>query len=136
MLPTGSSASCNTFTYSAQSCVQGTVRCLGSPQHLKTKYGGGYVLEARLPVEHHSALLERAQAAFPAAACVSHSEDGSDVLQITLQQQGLDVPALFEFVEAQHAGLGIMTYAVSQSTLEHVFVRIANGGDLHIGSST
>lgn len=87
-------------------------------------------------MEHHSALLERAQAAFPAAACVSHSEDGSDVLQITLQQQGLDVPALFEFVEAQHAGLGIMTYAVSQSTLEHVFVRIANGGDLHIGSST
>lgn len=39
--------------------------------------------------------------------------------------QGLDLPLLFEKMEASRQELGIEEYSVSQATLEHVFVQLA-----------
>ena len=115
--------------YVVTSMLQGTVRCLGPTQELKMKFGGGYILEARLPRHRHPDLIRELQRAFPQAVISSSGESWSDVACLSLQQEHLDVPALFEFAERARSSLEIGTYAVSQGTLEHVFMRIAEAAN-------
>ena len=39
--------------------------------------------------------------------------------------QGLDLPAVFEAMESSRRSLGIEEYSISQTTLEHVFIELA-----------
>lgn len=42
--------------------------------------------------------------------------------------QDLDLPSLFASMEAARAELGVEEYSISQTTLEHVFVALAEVG--------
>jgi ATP-binding cassette subfamily A (ABC1) protein 3 len=38
--------------------VRGNFRCMGTPQHIKTKYGEGYELEIKVMVPSHESLIK------------------------------------------------------------------------------
>jgi hypothetical protein len=54
--------------------TSGRLRCLGAPQHLKVKYGGGYILELRLGNSGLSAstgyVVEQISQLFPSSSLV------------------------------------------------------------------
>lgn len=47
-----------------------------------------------------------------------------------LPTSGIDIPRIFEDIEAHKEAVGIVDYSLSQTTLEQVFLQLANQGDL------
>lgn len=100
----------------------GRLRCLGTVQHLKNRFGAGYCLDMRLQparIEDAVAFLQRQ---CPTAQLLNRT---ADRLSFSIPQQGLDLPALFAAVESNRSTLQIEDYSLSQTTLEQVFVALA-----------
>ncbi|KAK9842270.1 hypothetical protein WJX81_003820 [Elliptochloris bilobata] len=103
----------------------GRLRCLGSVQHLKNRFGAGYVVDFKLaPGADAGAAAAWMHGQCPEAR-LRMREPGR--LAFAVPQAALDLAALFGAVEAARHGLGIDEYAISQTTLEHVFVALAAG---------
>jgi len=131
--------------------VKGTLRCLGSPMHLKKKYGSGYQLEVMLDaksLERHSAVpgqssgqegttelrLEDKQEALTtfiqsqlsAATTLLESHRTRLVFQLqAVEMGGLTFGQIFTKMEAERERLSIEAYSVTRPTLEQVFLRFA-----------
>ncbi|KAK3933415.1 Phospholipid-transporting ATPase ABCA1, partial [Frankliniella fusca] len=102
--------------------VNGRLTCIGSPHHLKHKYGSGYLAVVRCTgpgrVDEASELLQRRL-------------PGATVVEAHLHQMKLQLPPQLPLVdifraldEARRAGC-VEDYSVSQTTLEDVFMRFA-----------
>lgn len=111
----------------APAALQGELRCVGSPIDLKACLNGGYVVEARLPRRSHGGFVAGLRDAFPAARLTVVEEPWSDIVVVTVSEDALDVPRLYEVVEELHGEFEGQSYAVSQASLEHVFMHVAHG---------
>ncbi|XP_061834850.1 retinal-specific phospholipid-transporting ATPase ABCA4 [Nerophis lumbriciformis] len=106
--------------------VNGTFKCLGTIQHLKYKFGDGYVVTMKVkaakagtspelePVE------EFMESSFP--GCVQR-EKHYNTLQYEIASSSL--ARIFQLVVSNKDRLGIEDYSVSQTTLDQVFVNFA-----------
>ncbi|XP_054609148.1 retinal-specific phospholipid-transporting ATPase ABCA4-like isoform X2 [Dunckerocampus dactyliophorus] len=106
--------------------VNGTFKCLGTIQHLKYKFGDGYVVTMKVkaakagvspelePVE------EFMESSFP--GCVQR-EKHYNTLQYEIASSSL--ARIFQLVVANKDRLSIEDYSVSQTTLDQVFVNFA-----------
>ncbi|XP_037078455.1 phospholipid-transporting ATPase ABCA1-like [Pollicipes pollicipes] len=110
--------------------VRGSLRCLGSTQHLKNKYGGGYVLEMKLvsgPAADVADRLEKVQRLVSelfASAVVE--ENYGERLRYSIPQEDVDCLSRgFGALQDAKARLGLEEYSLSQTTLEQVFLRFA-----------
>nr|XP_055242243.1 cholesterol transporter ABCA5 isoform X2 [Gorilla gorilla gorilla] len=107
--------------------VSGQLRCIGTVQHLKSKFGKGYFLEIKLKDWIENLEVDRLQREiqyiFPNA---SRQESFSSILAYKIPKE--DVQSLsqsfFKLEEAKHA-FAIEEYSFSQATLEQVFVELA-----------
>ncbi|KAK3894585.1 hypothetical protein Pcinc_001659 [Petrolisthes cinctipes] len=104
--------------------VRGGMRCIGPVQHLKNKYGGGYSLEVKLStMRDKTQALEMIHETFPNAVL---DEQFEERLEYKIPQR--DVKSLancFAMLEnAKTDGL-LEEYALSQTTLEQVFLQFA-----------
>ncbi|XP_059350163.1 phospholipid-transporting ATPase ABCA1-like [Daphnia carinata] len=102
--------------------VNGTLRCLGSAQHLKNRFGNGYMISARCEVEHISDVLQHVQLAIPEARL---RERRSRQLIWHIQPNVLSISALFNKMEAARETTNMVDYSITQTTLDDVFVRFA-----------
>lgn len=105
----------------------GQLACLGTIQHLKSKFGQGYTIEvkvrsnsdddSRTPMEKvHTFLLSQRQYEIQVRE-MSHSTGSFQIRQGT--------PAdLFEILEQNKQQLNIETYTISQTTLEQIFLSL------------
>ncbi|XP_072414639.1 cholesterol transporter ABCA5 isoform X1 [Chiloscyllium punctatum] len=108
--------------------VSGQLRCIGSIQHLKSKYGGGYTLEIKLKGEMTEAqqisnIHDKIMQIFPQA-----SRQESFVAMLTYKIPKNDVKSLskaFSKLEEAKHSFDIEEYSFSQSTLEQVFMQFA-----------
>ncbi|CAM5096965.1 unnamed protein product [Natator depressus] len=107
--------------------VSGQLRCIGSVQHLKSKFGRGYFLEIKLKetagVQQVAFLHRQILHIFPNA---NHQESFASILAYKIPKE--DVQSLSQsfskLEEAKHA-FNIEEYSFSQATLEQVFVELA-----------
>uniref|UniRef100_A0A8C8RLJ2 Cholesterol transporter ABCA5 n=1 Tax=Pelusios castaneus TaxID=367368 RepID=A0A8C8RLJ2_9SAUR len=107
--------------------VSGQLRCIGSIQHLKSKFGRGYFLEMKLKetanVQQVEFLHRHILHIFPNA---NHQESFASILAYKIPKE--DVQSLSQcfskLEEAKHA-FNIEEYSFSQATLEQVFVELA-----------
>ncbi|XP_078687656.1 phospholipid-transporting ATPase ABCA3-like isoform X4 [Branchiostoma floridae x Branchiostoma belcheri] len=105
--------------------VNGEFKCLGSIQHLKSRFGKGYTLMVKVDTETHSPdpLRSFVQTQFPGAELV---DEHQGMLQYQLSSTGgLTWSYVFEALEGKRTDLGIVDYSVSQTSLEQVFLRFA-----------
>ncbi|XP_061886648.1 ATP-binding cassette sub-family A member 5 [Entelurus aequoreus] len=118
--------------------VSGQLRCIGSIQHLKAKYGRGYSLEVKLREElQQGALLhEQILRIFPHAA-----RQESFATTLVYKVPMVDVKSLatsFYELERAKQSFNFEEYNFSQSTLEQVFMDFAkeqeNVDDHDVGS--
>jgi len=107
--------------------VKGELRCLGSTQHLKNKYGAGYQLEvkwsgARINSDWtglESVLLK----IFPGAQVL---ESFSDRRTYSVEQEAVQsLASAFQHLEQCKSDFNIEDYSLSQTTLEQVFIEFA-----------
>ncbi|XP_039999718.1 retinal-specific phospholipid-transporting ATPase ABCA4-like [Xiphias gladius] len=106
--------------------VNGTFKCLGTIQHLKYKFGDGYIVTMKIkaakvglspelePVESFM------ESCFP--GCVQR-EKHYNTLQYEIASSSL--ARIFQLVVANKERLSIEDYSVSQTTLDQVFVNFA-----------
>ena len=116
--------------------VNGRFQCLGSTQHLKTKFGEGYSVIIKLRVQPSDdefgvtsleaktrSLMEYVHSTFPDSQ-LKDQHDGLVHYRIS-RAPGLTWARLFGAVERVRSTYDIEDYSVSQTTLEQVFINFA-----------
>ena len=74
----------------------GRLQCLGGQQHLKSKYGGGYVLERRVDEQHAAQLPGRIAELFAGARLEA---DHAGKMKFELPMEGIALGTIFETME-------------------------------------
>eukprot|EP01105_Mastigella_eilhardi_P028439 TRINITY_DN936_c0_g1_i14.p1 TRINITY_DN936_c0_g1~~TRINITY_DN936_c0_g1_i14.p1 ORF type:complete len:1870 (-),score=505.12 TRINITY_DN936_c0_g1_i14:2049-7658(-) len=108
--------------------VNGSFQCLGSIQHLKDKFGGGYLVELKTREDK----LEEVKQFMTGKFDCELTEEHNGRLKYVLPKEGtLGLATIFGTIEEAKEALGISDYAVSQPTLEQIFVAIARRQEEH-----
>lgn len=112
--------------------VSGRLQCLGSAQHLKSRFGGGYQIEIRCVPERVQECVALCQQICPQAAV---EEVHGGYVRLGVERQAMDLAAMFDGLEGHKQQLQIAEYSVSQSSLEQVFLRFAAAQEEETGRS-
>ncbi|KAL3876097.1 hypothetical protein ACJMK2_033975 [Sinanodonta woodiana] len=108
--------------------VNGQFKCLGSPQHLKTKFGEGYTLLARVAPpsegEHPNPqpLIDFINQKFPNSIL---KDIHSGMVHFHITDTSISWAQIFGTMEKAKSTFKIEDYLVSQTTLEQVFLNFA-----------
>ena len=109
--------------------IKGVMRCIGSVQHLKNKYGAGYVLEVKFKNQNNEEILrsqfkEKIESYF---LKVVVKEEYRNRLIFDIPQQSVDsISRIFSFLENLKKTMpSIEEYSFSQKTIEQVFIEFA-----------
>ena len=102
--------------------VNGEFKCLGSPQHLKSKFGNGYKLSIRLNNEKNSSdLFKLMKENFPSSKNTeTHKNLFENIIPLNTK-----LSQIFGFVEKNREILDIKDYSVTQTSLDQIFVNFA-----------
>ena len=102
--------------------INGSLQCIGTNQHLKAKYGDGYILEIRYKPAALAAVQKFVRETFPAA----HEHDSViGRVSYTMPGEAGLLGTVFSQLERNKVALGIEDYAFNQPTLEGVFINFA-----------
>ncbi|KAH9600184.1 ABC transporter-like [Trypanosoma melophagium] len=106
--------------------VDGTLRCIGTKTHLKNRYGSGFEMTIRthenVPRGEVEAFIERS---FPTAQL----DEVRGHRYTYALPAGTRLSEAFGELERHREDVGIADYAVSQTSIEQVFLRISEGAD-------
>ncbi|XP_032334844.1 ATP-binding cassette sub-family A member 2 isoform X4 [Camelus ferus] len=103
--------------------VNGRLRCLGSIQHLKNRFGDGYMITVRTKSSQNVKDVVRFfNRNFPEAVL---KERHHTKVQYQLKSEHISLAQVFSKMEQVAGVLGIQDYSVSQTTLDNVFVNFA-----------
>uniref|UniRef100_A0A6Q2Z5M3 ATP-binding cassette sub-family A member 2 n=1 Tax=Esox lucius TaxID=8010 RepID=A0A6Q2Z5M3_ESOLU len=103
--------------------VNGRFKCLGSIQHLKNRFGDGYMITVRTKTSCNVKEVVRFfNRNFPEAVL---KERHHTKVQFQLKSERISLAQVFSKMEQVVEVLGIEDYSVSQTTLDNVFVNFA-----------
>lgn len=111
--------------------VNGRMRCIGSAQHLKSKYGSGYQMELMVDTvvgeqgfeAVHTFIQQLAPQETRSEVQILESHAGK--IKARVPSEGLSLGHLFDRIEGAKTELRITNYSISQTTLEQVFLQFA-----------
>merc|ERR1711998_724137 len=122
VLTTHSMEECEALCDRVVVMVKGQFRCLGSIQHLKSRFGEGYTVELQISDQSTMKALQE----FVRNKLTGRvEEEMSSWLKCSIPVEMLSLAAIFGLIEENKAQLGITDYSVSQTTLEQIFIRFA-----------
>ena len=106
--------------------VNGRFQCLGSPQHLKSKFGRGYTLVVKVTAGNEETkvtnLCQFVETTFTSCALKDRHHS---MLNYHIGDISVPWSRVFGLLEANRSMLHIEDYLVSQTTLEQVFINFA-----------
>jgi ABC-type multidrug transport system ATPase subunit len=105
---------------------RGEMKCIGSLQHLKNKFGDGYELSFKVKEKTcMQDVLTFLTREFPSGRC----EDIQGLRgTYFFPQKNILLSNVFEQVEGTKDAVGIIEYSITQTSLDHVFLRITQAG--------
>ena len=106
----------------------GSLRCLGTSQHLKTRFGQGYELKIQTQHGYSETLLADVSTRYVSSTVLEHHGDS---VTITTTEQ-IDLAATFAWLGELKSEGKVLDYAVSQTSLEQIFVSLAGDANTHI----
>jgi hypothetical protein len=112
--------------------VSGRLKCLGSAQHIKGKFGASYQLEVRCAKvedegggdESVDRIIRLCQEGLAHCGGATVDERHSGFLRMSLDG-AVDLAAAFALLEASKDSHGVLDYSIAQATLEQVFISFA-----------
>nr|KAF6439582.1 hypothetical protein HJG63_000031 [Rousettus aegyptiacus] len=103
--------------------VQGQFKCLGSPQHLKSKYGSGFTLRAKVRSDGQQEAVEEFKAfvdlTFPGSTL---EDEHQGMVHYHLPGDDLSLAKVFGTLEQAKGRYMLDDYSVSQVSLEDIFL--------------
>ncbi|XP_047145843.1 phospholipid-transporting ATPase ABCA3 isoform X2 [Hydra vulgaris] len=101
--------------------VNGQFKCIGSPQHLKNRFGEGYTLIARVGgvCPETTSLKRFIETKFPGSLL---KDEHQGYLHYQLTNKNISWANLFGVMERAKVDFEIEDYSVSQTTLEQIFL--------------
>ena len=105
--------------------VNGRLKCLGSPQHLKTKFGEGYTLILKIanPAQLQT-LKEYIEDLFPGSVL---KDEHLGMVHYHITDTTISWAKIFGEIERIKMEYNIEDYTISQTSLEQVFLNFARG---------
>lgn len=108
--------------------VNGTFKCLGSTQHLKSKFSEGYTLTIKIQKAAESAIRDARVTAvenfvlknFQGAVLMEKHEE---MLTYVIKKRSMPWSRMFGIIEAAKKQLAIEDYSLGQSSLEQVYIK-------------
>jgi len=102
--------------------VNGRLQCIGSLQHLKSRFGEGYTFSIKVAGGNMNGVQQFVAKTFPN----SHlKEQHNNQLVYQMPSGDTRLSLLFDLVEKNKAELNIEDYSISQTTLDEVFIGFA-----------
>jgi len=129
ILTTHSMEECEALCQRIGILVHGRLRCLGSAQHLKTRFGKGFEFLVHVKDEFVEEVRSFVAATF---RDVEEIECYGGNIKYRLGKQEMKLSEIFAILEKHKEGKGIIEYAIGQSTLEQIFISFAVTGDKEI----
>ncbi|KAL4693465.1 hypothetical protein H8957_002629 [Semnopithecus entellus] len=115
---------CDALCTSLAIMVQGKFMCLGSPQHLKNKFGNIYILKVKVKTKDELEDFKRfVTTTFPGSV-LKHENQG--ILNYYIPSKDNRWGKVFGILEQAKEQFDLEDYSVSQITLEQVFLTFAN----------
>uniref|UniRef100_A0A2K6AIV2 ABC transporter domain-containing protein n=1 Tax=Mandrillus leucophaeus TaxID=9568 RepID=A0A2K6AIV2_MANLE len=115
---------CDALCTSLAIMVQGKFMCLGSPQHLKNKFGNIYILKVKVKTKDKLEDFKRfVTTTFPGSV-LKHENQG--ILNYYIPSKDNRWGKVFGILEQAKEQFDLEDYSVSQITLEQVFLTFAN----------
>ncbi|CAM9884095.1 unnamed protein product [Rangifer tarandus platyrhynchus] len=104
--------------------VDGSFRCLGSPQHIKNRFGDVYTVKVWLhkEVDQHSTVSDCLKLYFPG---IQFKGQRLNLLEYHMPKRQVCLANLFRVLEENKSFLNIRHYSINQTTLEQIFVNFA-----------
>ncbi|XP_072453663.1 phospholipid-transporting ATPase ABCA3-like isoform X2 [Notamacropus eugenii] len=107
--------------------VNGQFKCIGSPQHLKSKFGSGYTLLAKIKpsakTDYVEAFKEFVEQTFPGNAL---EDEHQGMVHYHLPSKDLTWAKVFGILEKNKDLYKLEDYSISQISLEQVFMNFAH----------
>ena len=108
--------------------VDGEVKCLGSPQHLKNKFGDGYYIQMKLENVLDDTVMEPQEN--KVAVALSEYLPSVQITEKRAGQLNAHIPSTeavvvgqcFEIIEKNKSRWGVANYDITQTTLEQIFL--------------
>lgn len=128
ILTTHSMEECEALCQRIAIMVGGSMRCLGTAHHLKSLYGNGFQLDVTLAPGHgQSSAFTQWVGQQWSEARVIEGQDNYIKYQIPKQKgaRAISIGSLFRSLEAVKEQYGVREYAVSETTLEQIFLYFA-----------
>ena len=130
VLTSHSMQECETLCSRLGIMVAGQMKCLGSAQQLRSKYGRGYTLMIKLPREKMASeewiqtVWGHIQLSIPGSVFTDQHET---LWTIRVPDQNVKWSTLFEVMEDMKTRFELEDYTVSDTTLEQIFIAFARG---------
>merc|ERR1712217_1006506 len=139
ILTTHSMEECEALCHRLCIMTAGQLRCLGTPQQLKTKFGKGYQLDLTLEedesdeksIENNKMEVERQLSSLFNLTLVEHAQTKL-VYEVTLKDEmeqennaKMSLGSIFRSMEEFKKNLPFSSYALNQTTLEQIFIKMA-----------
>jgi ABC-type multidrug transport system ATPase subunit len=106
--------------------VNGELKCIGSLQHLKSRYGDGYTLLAKISKDSITVkkFLSFILDSFPTSS-LKENRDG--FLNIQIENSSINsLSSIFSLIEKNRLVYSIEYYVVTQTKLEQIFLNFAS----------
>uniref|UniRef100_A0A8B9YRX8 ABC transporter domain-containing protein n=1 Tax=Bos mutus grunniens TaxID=30521 RepID=A0A8B9YRX8_BOSMU len=106
--------------------VKGKFVCLGSPQHLKNKFGNVYILKVKINIDENKDKLEHfktfVETAFPGSEL---KDENRGIINYYVPSKNNSWGKMFGILEEAKEEFNLEDYSISQITLEQVFLTFA-----------
>jgi ATP-binding cassette subfamily A (ABC1) protein 3 len=130
ILTTHSMEECEALCDRVGIMVSGKLRCIGSIQHLKAKYGKGYKLDIKLrdiPESSYQVDTKKFIESNFTGACLE--EEYPLFLKYEIPSSNVSLAQIFKTIESAKSSLEIEDYNISQTSLEQIFLSIVKSHD-------
>lgn len=107
--------------------AKGSLRCLGSPLHLKQLYGSGFKLQFACREENMEKISAFIESLLPEGW--AKVDSFLTTASYEFKPEPGQIAKLFETVEARKEEIGIEDWGLSQTSLEEVFLAIVSEED-------
>jgi len=106
--------------------VRGEFKCLGGPQHIKSKFGQGFQIIAKLRNDSSAETLKAGVLSKFASAVVT--DEHADYVHFHIKDPGTTWASMFTVMEGFKGEEGLEDYSVSETSLEQIFLTFARDG--------
>eukprot|EP00457_Paulinella_chromatophora_P000735 gb/GEZN01000735.1/.p1 GENE.gb/GEZN01000735.1/~~gb/GEZN01000735.1/.p1 ORF type:complete len:1181 (-),score=199.45 gb/GEZN01000735.1/:231-3473(-) len=125
ILTTHSMEECEALCARIGIMVGGRLRCLGSSQHLKSRYSDGYQVDVNTSEDKVQLVDSFLCSSFPGAKLVE-AHGGSLKYSVA---KVFSLGAMFRLVESKKQELGLANYSIAEMSLEQIFILFAKQQD-------